>query len=425
ETKNITKNDILNEFYKLCQNASLNSLFEKTAKSLEITPIHFGKDPTPTSQKCLSSAVIADNYMGEINYSKVPSTPNKNLAYTQYIDSYKEDEIDVFKEFSVFLNNNMSDLSNIKFHSTSISSESLAGTVNIDIFNIFNPTPNSLSSIINIDSSKIIVNDSTSAINNDKVNTTFFSPQILSDSASIDSLKDCAVILNNNTGDLHSITSEVNSDSLRDDNIQHFKEHIQLTSTINYSNINITTDDNSKLDEYNVLRKRIKPKTNPHNEINMKSPGHYSAKISKREVYSKHVADISFSTREILFLEEYYLSPLYKKIVAVLEDLGCSRYRFTINLEKQISARIYSNGAPMTHPKVLKKQQLRSIWRVLAKHEMKLMKSTNWRDRRLTQQCNMLRQLGNDQEIPSKDVARKIKSEQRRQLQRDDDVFVD
>ncbi|KNC27450.1 hypothetical protein FF38_06505 [Lucilia cuprina] len=87
ETKNITKNDILNEFYKLCQNASLNSLFEKTAKSLEITPIHFGKDnctddpnniqvfTKSSTKKCLSNAVLVDNGVSEISNSEVPSTP--------------------------------------------------------------------------------------------------------------------------------------------------------------------------------------------------------------------------------------------------------------------------------------------------------------------------------------------------------------
>lgn len=246
-----------------------------------------------------------------------------------------------------------------------------------------------------------------------------------------------------------------------------FNQEIKFSSTTDSFNINASTPTRPEIMEYEIIRNRIQDNKDvnvviPSSEM-LSSP---LKNVKSSNVYVQYEAEIIFSPRETLFLKElFHRANNRDKMVAFLEDLlrekfkifkqkcpivytssvwnkskttlflyarciysknGCGRYRFAIVFkEDNIYGKIDSNGAEFNHPVTLKRQQIRSIRRIIAKHELRHEKASNWRDRKLCQQQKKLRSLGNDQEIPTRDTARKIKSEELRSLQRDNDIFID
>lgn len=105
---------------------------------------------------------------------------------------------------------------------------------------------------------------------------------------------------------------------------------------------------------------------------------------------------------------------------------GCCRYKFCICLNKRpLEIQIHATGNNVKHPKQMKKHQLRGIARDIQKRAIKTMKASNWRDKQLCARSKKLKRLGNNQQMLSKDAARKLKSEECCSHYRDLDPHLD
>lgn len=105
---------------------------------------------------------------------------------------------------------------------------------------------------------------------------------------------------------------------------------------------------------------------------------------------------------------------------------GCGKYKFVINLSNTpYSVTTFATHRDIIHPSKSKRHQLRGIRRDIAKHDIKHLKATNWRDTQINLQSKHLNKVGNNQCVLSKDAARRLKFEQARSLDRDADSHID
>lgn len=233
------------------------------------------------------------------------------------------------------------------------------------------------------------------------------------------------------------------------------------------SQFDISTYSDSVLEEYHVLRNKIKAPRKPTKCAKIISTNldeNVRISINKNPCrYTSVDANIEFTTEEVTFLlrnkenQKIFLKlieDLIRKKFDVYNNVcpinycghkfketkhililyakctyfknGCGKYKFIINFSKPpFTVKTYATSTEIVHTNVSKPHQLRGIRRNLAKQEIRHMHATNWRDKKLNLRSKHLNKLGNNQCVLSKDASRRLKFEQLRSLDRDSDSYFD
>lgn len=235
-----------------------------------------------------------------------------------------------------------------------------------------------------------------------------------------------------------------------------------------HNNYEVSMLKNTFIDEYLPVRKKIKCETFPNRSVRITSKKIESKNLKKSCIY-KPYGEFLFTPSEYLIFREHFTDRSeFIGILKYLEDIlrekfkqinnacpinfcghypklarqdlkivhlyarciyfknGCCRYKFSVHfLQNTVKVDVFTTNKKLVHPQDIKKQQLRGIRRLVAKQEILGTKSSNWRNLKLYTQSKSLLRVGNNQEIPSRSAARKLKSEAMRALDRDPDNFLD
>lgn len=246
-----------------------------------------------------------------------------------------------------------------------------------------------------------------------------------------------------------------------------FNDNIELCSTktnLSSSCINLTNNYNSLLEQYAPLRKKIKVSHEPNKVVKF-VPTADTENLKTPLKYSLLVYTINFNEFEHLLIKSYLLDKgNFTDLIKYLQDIlrvkfksfnnvcpinfkshgwsadksilrlyarcnyfeyGCGRYKFVIPFDAPYLVYVYATTNNIIHSKKIKKHQLRGIGRSIAKRDIKFIKSSNWRDQQICAASNQLLRIGNNQQILSKDSARKLKQEEAHALNYDDDIYID
>lgn len=232
------------------------------------------------------------------------------------------------------------------------------------------------------------------------------------------------------------------------------------------SAINDTTETDIKVEEYSVIRKKISIDGTPNQKVTLKMDEVINIKVNG---YPNLAGSFILKDQQVNYLKEYFMIDgginNKKEFTKYAEDLvrenfkiinnvcsinitsyaytinntamriygkciyeknGCRKYKFHLYFgSSKWTIEVFANSEKILHPKFLKVQQVRGVRRIVAKNSIKNQKPSNYRNNLLISQSRELRKVGNVQDVPSKDVARKIKSEVLQKQCRKADVVWD
>lgn len=233
----------------------------------------------------------------------------------------------------------------------------------------------------------------------------------------------------------------------------------------NFLSIVHTTDENIQNEEYNIITKKVASSSIPNRQVSI-TDGTVAEKCKNSYIFDD--GKFTLKNQQIQYLNEYFMHngsiTNKKEFTKCIEDMvrqsykdinnvcpinfvshaftkkekkmrlyakciykeTCRNYKFCIDLHSSpINISVSTNKPKITHPQQKKVQQIRGLRRSILKNEIKDELPSNFRNNMLRKMSNKLCAVGNLQQTPTKDVAKKLKSEANKRFIRHKDIFQD